>query len=824
MDDLICVLSSMVSDRVRHYELVKITIHTSKRKLYILVADRGIYLVTYSLSGILEDGKIPYSNVKNVALDESKTKVVIELNESIIKHEEGNLGIYSMEIETPNHVLLYDKIKIAVDTNIMIQKFEESPEEEPITIVDEHTILPFNGYKKMTFGGYFFFVRDTFRDTTLKTLYNTRIEDDRGVTISIHVRDPNPIHHLEMEDPCDLYMYSRGFLNEVILILSKDKKNTHVPECNILRDEIYYKKMKLNNDIATWSCYHILVQMEKKVVAFFILRRLYIPPLLDMCQDISIRFDLTLEENSKTSVTEWWNEFCLTVNSFTANSQKFIWNKDLIQMRVDNLRFRSPMYSFLKNNYGIMPSYYKLIRGFIASTLKLLPPNVVDQSTIVKLEDPLSFSTDEPMEYIYKIVSQLFGVGSSKVTHSRKTLINNFTMRLADYISFCIDELILGKEISLSLLIRDVRSMDQNSRKKLHSILVFLMHFRSLDFTVDYSPKIFENIIDTYKRNGNFDWKRVTFNHFSVSRFLEDGYISVLFDDMDPRKFTWDPYILLMSSLLETFNSYTIHKRIFRKMLELPMPIPTTFLPLVPSFVHILQNNLHNSKTTPLLLSLLINFSYHSDELKESMMASNIAPTVIHYLLDEGDSVPLTLKLMTNLTKKKAHQDSFTQAGAISNIVLALKAYYKVNRDIVAYAAGVIGQLSNSSKFSDKLDYIADVMIYTFHTGAGSRENFEKILFCLRKIVVNRSILIKVGRHCIRTLIFNLKLEKENDYLMSIFELMLELANVVQNCKLMRHYGILDALNNLDVKVDSVVQVAIKLSTKIKKKTLHCNF
>lgn len=141
----------------------------------------------------------------------------------------------------------------------------------------------------------------------------------------------------------------------------------------------------------------------------------------------------------------------------------------------------------------------------------------------------------------------------------------------------------------------------------------------------------------------------------------------------------------------------------------------------------------------------------------------------------------------------------------------------------MAYAAGVIGQLSNSYTFSDKLDYIVDVMIYTFHTGAGSRENFTKILFCLRKIVLNKSLLVKVGQHCIRTLVFNLKLEKDNDYLIGIFELMLELANVVQNCKLMRQHGILEALTNLDVKVDSVIQVAMKLYTKIKRKTLHCN-
>lgn len=61
----------------------------------------------------------------------------------------------------------------------------------------------------------------------------------------------------------------------------------------VLKDEFYNKRMNLNSDLAMWSCYHLLIKTDTSLVAFFVFRRLYMPPMLDNCQDILIRFDVS---------------------------------------------------------------------------------------------------------------------------------------------------------------------------------------------------------------------------------------------------------------------------------------------------------------------------------------------------------------------------------------------------------------------------------------------------------------------------------------------------------------------------------------------------
>lgn len=140
--------------------------------------------------------------------------------------------------------------------------------------------------------------------------------------------------------------------------------------------------------------------------------------------------------------------------------------KDLIQVRLDNLRFDHAMYEFLKFQCGMVPSYYNLIKGFVSSVLRLLPQDLVDPTLVAQLKDPDGVISDEPMDYIYTIKTLIFGIGTVDESTERQELINKFNMRLADFIAICIDELLLDNQLSLTILTKYLNSMEEGKDKK----------------------------------------------------------------------------------------------------------------------------------------------------------------------------------------------------------------------------------------------------------------------------------------------------------------------------------------------------------------------
>ncbi|UKJ88592.2 hypothetical protein MACJ_001836 [Theileria orientalis] len=852
MDDYLAAFSSIVSDRVRYYELVKITIHTSSRKSYILIADRSIFFVTFDLGGVIKNSKIEYDNIKDIVLGEFGNKITLKLNKSPTPlKNESDLGVYEIIIETPDYTTLYDKIKIAIDTDYMIKHFNEPKNGSKVTLESNETILPFYKYKKVTFGGYYFFLKKSFKDTSFNTMYSRRYEDDRGVSMTVNIRDPFPIYCMEHDDPFDLYNYTRRFIDEVKIVQQpiptsdSDEANTNeIDDRNlyeILRDEIYYKKMNLNEDVAKWSCYHVLLRTQDKFICYFILRRLFIPPLLDTCQDILVRFDLVITPNSMINICNYWNEFCLIVNSFTSNTSHFTWNKELIELRVNNLRFKNEMYKSLKIHFNIVPSYFNLVKGFVVSVLKLLPMQAIDQYIIYKLNDNIDVYTDEPLEYVYQIIHYVYGSD-----YSNQAIINKFKMRLADFIAFTMDELVIGNQLLLHIIVENLSVVDTGSRRKIESALIFLMHFRSLNFNEKYTDNLFNDIFDRYyqphdepqhpneevtqpttdapQKRKDIDWNSITFNYYATSRLLEEGFINVLFHS---EKIEDNGYILFICTLIEKYNDYNLHKRIIRNMLKLPIPLEDVYLPIIPSLVHILKNT-GNEKQIMLILSLLINFSYHNDKAKELMINNNIAIVLNNFVLLENECLLLTLKLILNLTKVNMHQIVFIQTGLLFNLIVALQKYCNGNRDhieLISYIAAIIGHLYNThvNLQLNKWEYIVDVMLYVYSNYKGTVEQFNNILFCISKVINTRKLSLKVGKQLIRILLLNLSFVRDNNYIVNIFELLIKLANYVPNCLIMIENNVTQILEELDVKIDIIVQFSIKLSNKIRRKTIHCN-
>ncbi|KAK2195857.1 hypothetical protein BdWA1_002455 [Babesia duncani] len=634
MNELDAVLSSLVKDRIRHYELVKVHINNNVRKLYTIVADKGIYLVMCNLSCIVKGGIIKHEHISSLYMNSEGTLITLELKNTQLPIQD-NEGITRIKFETLYHTPLFEAIKTFVETSYMLLNYKE-PKSAPIPNVEfEKTLSPFIGYKRN-------------QHSIQEIVYDYKMTED------------------PMDDLC---LYARGFLQTIKSeIIENGENKTYFAPYIILMDGIRFKKMNLNNDIAKWSCYHVFLRTKSKIIALFVHRRQcmfyriftmprfttnvgYIPRhLREMRCCNTTKFVQINSTFVDADETQLLNELYITGDSFTSINQKFFWHKDLIQIRLDNLRFEYDMYQHLKMSFGMLPSYFKLIKGFIGSLLKMLPSNAIDKAYTS---------------------SGIPGVGTITETKTRRVLINNFTMRLADYIVYCMDEMVLGVQLSVATFTRHYREMDSYNKGKLKAAIAYLMHFRPLDMTSDYSPALFDKIIETYKSPRTiFEWRHVIFNQYAVTRFLEEGFISVQFDKTQDQidKSQWDGYVHLLTKIIELVDKYEIQKKISLKIMQLPIPIPLTYLPLANSLVAMLRNKHSLDRIVPTLLSLLINFAFQQAEFK----------------------------LMTNLTKIPKHQEAFIQAGVLSNLQIVLENYGFNNAEIVAHAAGVLGQLCNS--------------------------------------------------------------------------------------------------------------------------------
>ncbi|GBE62732.1 ARM repeat containing protein, putative [Babesia ovata] len=824
MEDLLQVLSSLVSDRVRHFELVKIKNDLAHRKAYILVADGGLHLVTCSLGGLLKGGRFMYDCIKRV----EKRNNVITLHFTATP----GLPVESLDIAMPSDTHLYAKIKVAMGANHMRYHYEEAEsssdegsDDTSDTEVPERTLLPFRGYKKVTLRGYFFFMRDSFEHTSFTSGSLMRLQDvGRGMSINVNIREPMPVHSPHLESPQNLHQYTRGFLNDLGLV-------------EVLVDGYYNKRMNLNNDLATWSCYHVLVKTESSLLAYFIFRRLYMPPMFDICQDISMRFEVPLSSVEDKHLSVLYNEICTTANSLTPVDEYNVWYKDLIQARLDTLRFNHTMYAFMKRKGSIVPSYNKLIKGFILSALRLLPRDCVDPHVIQAMKDPMALTSDDPMDYIYHVKALVFGIGDADESPERRELMNRFDMRLADYIAICIDELLMGSHLSLAVFTRYLNAMpDDAYKKKLYEVTAYLVHFRSNDFNEDYSSSLLNKIIESYRVDiGHY----ISNAHFS-KRMIEEGFfIHQYAEDLRHRDGKYNPYLTLVSDILEQCRGDIIVERVLKKFLDIPQPIDASYLPLLKCLIGMLRRNVGNYKIVMIITAILTNFSFHSAAFKDHMIRHGIASVLIDNMLSSEEQIVLsTLKLMINITKATEHQQEFISQGVMSNFISLLEVqmhhgyryitfiqtYCGRHMEIVSLSAGVLGQLFNykllrmTANQIFRLEFITEVMIFSFHIGSADPNHMVMIMFCLKKVPKTGPVYIKIGKHVIRSIMLNLKVYSDDDFVVNALELLLELSKRVQNCIVMRHIGILDAIAEVPLN-DTLVQIANKLKERVTLKT-----
>merc|ERR1719375_359204 len=104
-----------------------------------------------------------------------------------------------------------------------------------------------------------------------------------------------------------------------------------------------------------------------------ILRRQYLPPLMDAAQDFALIFKCPLDliNDGKIDDAELMLECNLAVDSFSPMSQDFNVYRELVQAKLDALLFDEDAYRWIHSRLKLCPGQRKNARIFLKNLLTL---------------------------------------------------------------------------------------------------------------------------------------------------------------------------------------------------------------------------------------------------------------------------------------------------------------------------------------------------------------------------------------------------------------------------------------------------------------------
>eukprot|EP00923_Selenidium_pygospionis_P043416 GHVN01074943.1.p1 GENE.GHVN01074943.1~~GHVN01074943.1.p1 ORF type:complete len:251 (+),score=12.45 GHVN01074943.1:603-1355(+) len=181
-------------------------------------------------------------------------------------------------------------------------------------------VEPFIGYQSAEYEGYFFFLQEDFEDrATAAASTNTgQYIDPRGFEVSIQAQQPVQIRYLQQINR-DHVRWVAADLRKAISIQMRHNV--------VIRNSQYMKKYDLGDDLCEWTGWQLVLRNPVEALSCMILRRMYLPPLMDSCQDFIIIFRIRTEDMkfNRVSENDLLRESELAADSFTPICQNHVW-------------------------------------------------------------------------------------------------------------------------------------------------------------------------------------------------------------------------------------------------------------------------------------------------------------------------------------------------------------------------------------------------------------------------------------------------------------------------------------------------------------------
>eukprot|EP00366_Plasmodium_knowlesi_P004904 XP_002262402.1 [Plasmodium knowlesi strain H] len=494
--------------------------------------------------------------------------------------------------------------------------------------------------------------------------------------------------------------------------------------------------MNLSDDLAKWSGYEVYLKNETHTIVCIILRRTFIPPLLDKCQDIFVTFKISHQSQQEFNVTDkdLYAEVYVVANSITPNDIHNTFYANLIQVQVDALLYNPEVYGYFESTLKIKPSYFDHLKIFFKSMLIILKEgDVVISSEVIDFlgEDT---KVEKNLEYLLNVIlNQIPGVNLLDTHRSEKIKINRILHRLSDYLIYCLDSGFLSEKFNVTDLIKGAIIINADSMLAMKDMMNFLLHLRKRDYSVGYRKDCLELLREEENTPvegptstqslgmGNTKAAIPVAARTKIERLLdsEDHSVSdfLLFHlhqcgyiNRHCRYKHDTSYKQIIACILKYGVNMKIKKKILKKLLIFSNDYKNKYdSSLISAIIYFLASLCEEKKkkkkknSIVLILSILINITNNNDETKNILIHFGIHKICnLLILSNDCDVVEKIVLLYINLSKSKWMCEGIVNSGILLHMIDILFNTYSINlrskKEICINILCVIGQVCNYCK------------------------------------------------------------------------------------------------------------------------------
>ncbi|KAF4665386.1 hypothetical protein FOL47_004628 [Perkinsus chesapeaki] len=448
-------------ESLRYFEVVT-TKRGGKPKLcYICIGRSCLYMVKMNMKGTINGGTIDYEWIDKVVVDPANNSALLLILGS---HQDGGWQDDQVPIASDGRHSLLSHLIIAWQTHYMCKsdKLRYLPVVEfslgaaagaSETTLPFVPVQPFRGCVKKQVEGYYVFMREDYQAESWKcrqikpTDREFRFIDDKGIECIIEIGDGKFVSE---EGEVDLRFLAT---EHKLVIVENDKEDEWF---SILREGPYMKRMNLCDDLAAWQGWEFILKTMSVASACVLLRRKYIPPLMDTYQDITITVNCPMKIMGKGRFTDedLIMECRLVADSVTTLNEK---------STVDEIAATPSRYVDMLQAKDLLSSI-----GEHAST----------RSSLCEMIEELKWAVVEG-------VGGLLGGGNNESEAVR----NAWYSRAASYLAHCVNGGLLGSRLTLKTILSVFPEISSTlGKESIRSLLCFLLHVRHCDFDVSYQP------------------------------------------------------------------------------------------------------------------------------------------------------------------------------------------------------------------------------------------------------------------------------------------------------------------------------------------------
>eukprot|EP00403_Amphidinium_massartii_P011531 CAMPEP_0178409132 /NCGR_PEP_ID=MMETSP0689_2-20121128/20305_1 /TAXON_ID=160604 /ORGANISM="Amphidinium massartii, Strain CS-259" /LENGTH=887 /DNA_ID=CAMNT_0020030265 /DNA_START=64 /DNA_END=2723 /DNA_ORIENTATION=- len=738
---LLAGLEAITGAELRYFELVGLRHHglTEDQPVYFCISKHAFFTVLPNLSGLYQDegGKVYFAHVEQVVEDnQTMTDLLIVLTTNrpseweserlfiVCHHRLRLLEHLAVAWQTDRIWRLGDVVSLSI-TQYALQSSDAVGLQ----------VQPFEGYRKAHFQGYTFFLQNSYQEqqSSMQTPRAVGFTQATfGTELTIQVEESEALTQV------------RTAGREHIRWVAMERKQAilePLQHAYILRNSFYFKRMNLANDIASWTGWEFLFKEETGVTAVVLLRREYMPPVLDLCQDIIITLKCPAGplDNEELSVYDLWNEIHLIANSVSPECADCVSAAPLyfgfIQAKLNALHFDEEAMSWIHKRLLLEPVHRTEVMCFMKAVLRLLQdenalgnPSLLDELEDVELPELMG------------VPQRLAAWAEKEFPNLDASAMNAWNARVSRYLAFQLDGNVFDHRFTLVDLVTP-HLLTEYGNRTVVELVHYLLHIRPADMSQPFQGMTLQQL------SAESDPNSFIFNDRAMQGLIECGWVSKIFSKGSSGRHHQRPamtpeYAKLLSQLLLNHSaSRNLKAAICRQIIAANQgSIPVGML--IPALVELMERGSLFLQTYATVT--LINITGGQQEAKALLMNFDAARICTSQLeTKDDDLLYYTMVLLTNITKTEHHRDLVKGQGGVEVLMHLLVGYYHditYKQRLLTELCSVIGQLCNEESIRAVMtapgETTVDCLLHILVNAPTSSKLKSKVMFALKQVCV----------------------------------------------------------------------------------------